>query len=77
MKMTLEYNMSDEFEREEARLALDAGKMKNAIDDYFNELRKIIKHNYENFSEIEVEMTEKLRDKFVEILKENDLMEIL
>ena len=69
MKATLEFNMPED--QVEFDFAIQGSKMYSALWDISQELRKIWK--YEELSEEEFKMVEKIRDKFYEILDENQI----
>lgn len=69
MKATIEYNLpEDEFE---FNCAVKSTKMYFALTEIKEELRAIWK--YEELKENQFEMVERLREKFFEILTENEI----
>ena len=69
MKATLKYNLPDEqFEFESAVKSM---KMFFALTEIKDELRAIWK--YEELKENQFEMVERIREKFFEILQENEI----
>lgn len=69
MKLKLEYNLpDDEFEFE---CAVKSTKMYFALTEIKDELRAIWK--YEELKENQFEMVERIREKFFEILTENEI----
>ena len=69
MKATLEFNLPDD--QHEFDLAVQGGKMYSALWDISQDLRKLWK--YEELSEEEWNMVERIRDKFYEILNEHQI----
>ena len=69
MKATLEFNMPED--QVEFDFAVHGGKMYSALWDISQELRAIWKH--EELSDEEFKMVERIRDKFHEILDENQI----
>ena len=69
MKATIEYNLpDDQFEIESA---VKSNKMFFALIEIKDELRSIWK--YEELKENQFEMVERIREKFFEILQENEI----
>jgi hypothetical protein len=69
MKATLKYNLpDDQFEFESA---VKSTKMFFALTEIKDELRRIWK--YEELKENQFEMVERIREKFFEILTENEI----
>ena len=69
MKATIEYNLpEDQFEFDNAVKSM---KMWHALNEIKDELRRIYK--YEDLKENEFEMVERIREKFFEILQENEI----
>lgn len=69
MKVKLEYNLpDDQFEFE---CAVKSTKMFFALTEIKDELRSIWK--YEELKENQFEMVERIREKFFEILNENEI----
>ena len=69
MKATLKYNLpEDEFE---FNCAVKSTKMYFALTEIKDELRAIWK--YEDLKENQFEMVERIREKFFEILNENEI----
>ena len=69
MKATIEYNLpDDQFEFESAVKSM---KMFFALTEIKDELRSIWK--YEELKENQFEMVERIREKFFEILQENEI----
>ena len=69
MKATIEYNLpDDQFEFDNA---VKSNKMWHALTEIKDELRRIWK--YEDLKENEFEMVERIREKFFEILQENEI----
>jgi hypothetical protein len=69
MKATLKYNLpDDQFEFESAVKSM---KMFFALTEIKDELRSIWK--YEELKENQFEMVERIREKFFEILQENEI----
>ena len=69
MKATLEFNLPDD--QHEFDMAVQGGKMYLALWDISKELRTLWK--YEELSEEEWNMVERIRDKFYEILDDNQI----
>ena len=69
MKAKLTFNLPDD--QHDFDLAVQSGKMYSALWDISQELRKLWK--YEELSEEEWNMVERIRDKFYEILDENQI----
>lgn len=69
MKATIEFNLPDD--QHEFDLAIQGGKMYSALWDISQDLRKLWK--YEELSEEEWKMVERIRDKFYEILGDNQI----
>ena len=69
MKATLEFNLPDD--QHEFDLAIQGSKMYSALWDISQELRRLWK--YEELSEEEWKMVERIRDKFYEILGDNQI----
>jgi hypothetical protein len=69
MKATLEYTLPDD--QHEWHNAVNANAMYLALWDISQELRTLWK--YEELSEEEWKMVERIRDKFYEILDENQI----
>jgi len=69
MKARLTFNLPDD--QHEFDLAVQSGKMYSALWDISQELRTLWK--YEELSEEEWKMVERIRDKFYEILDENQI----
>ena len=69
MKATLEFNLPDD--QHEFDLAIQSGKMYSALWDISQELRKLWK--YEELNDDEWKMVERIRDKFYEILGDNQI----
>ena len=69
MKAIIEYNLpEDQFEFDNAVKSM---KMWHALNEIKDELRRIYK--YEDLKENEFEMVERIREKFFEILQENEI----
>ena len=69
MKAIIEYNLpEDQFEFDNAVKSM---KMWHALNEVKDELRRIYK--YEDLKENEFEMVERIREKFFEILQENEI----
>lgn len=69
MKAIIEYNLpDDQFEFDNAVKSM---KMWHALNEIKDELRRIYK--YEELKENEFEMVERIREKFFEILQENEI----
>jgi nitroimidazol reductase NimA-like FMN-containing flavoprotein (pyridoxamine 5'-phosphate oxidase superfamily) len=69
MKATIEYNLpDDQFEFDNA---VKSNKMWHALTEIKDELRRIWK--YEDLKENQYEMVERIREKFFEILQENEI----
>ena len=69
MKATIEYNLpEDQFEFDNA---VKSNKMWHALTEIKDELRRIYK--YEDLKENEFEIVERIREKFFEILQENEI----
>jgi hypothetical protein len=69
MKAIIEYNLpDDQFEFDNA---VKSNKMWHALTEIKDELRRIYK--YEDLKENEFEMVERIREKFFEILQENEI----
>jgi len=69
MKATLKYNLpDDQFEFDSA---VKSNKMFFALTEIKDELRSIWK--YEELKENQFEMVERIREKFFEILQENEI----
>jgi hypothetical protein len=69
MKATIEYNLpDDQFEFDNA---VKSTKMFFALTEIKDELRAIWK--YEDLKENQFEMVERIREKFFEILQENEI----
>jgi hypothetical protein len=69
MKAIIEYNLpDDQFEFDNAVKSM---KMWHALNEIKDELRRIYK--YEDLKENEFEMVERIREKFFEILQENEI----
>lgn len=69
MKATIEYNLpDDQFEFDNA---VKSNKMFFALTEIKDELRAIWK--YEDLKENQFEMVERIREKFFEILQENEI----
>lgn len=69
MKATLEYNLPDD--QHEFDLAVQSGNMYSALWDISQELRTLWK--YEELSEEEWKIVERIRDKFYEILGDHQI----
>jgi hypothetical protein len=69
MKATLEFNLPDD--QHEFDLAIQGSKMYLALWDISQEIRTLWK--YEELSEEEWNMVERIRDKFYEILNDNHI----
>ena len=69
MKATLEFNLPGV--QHEFDLAVQGGKMYSALWDISQDLRTLWK--YEELSEEEWNMVERIRDKFYEILNEHQI----
>lgn len=69
MKARLTFNLPDD--QHEFDLAVQSGKMYSALWDISQELRTLWKH--EELSEEEWKMVERIRDKFYEILGDNQI----
>lgn len=69
MKATLEFNLPED--QHEFDLAIQGSKMYSALWDISQELRRLWK--YEELSEEEWKMVERIRDKFYEILGDNQI----
>ena len=69
MKAIIEYNLpEDQFEFDNA---VKSNKMWHALNEIKDELRRIYK--YEDLKENGFEMVERIREKFFEILQENEI----
>jgi hypothetical protein len=69
MKAIIEYNLpDDQFEFDNA---VKSNKMWHALTEIKDELRRIYK--YEELKENQFEMVERIREKFFEILQENEI----
>ena len=69
MKAIIEYNLpEDQFEFDNAVKSM---KMWHALNEVKDELRRIYK--YEDLKENEFEIVERIREKFFEILQENEI----
>ena len=69
MKATLEFNLPED--QADFDLAIQGGNMYSALWDISKELRTLYK--YEELDEKEWKMVERIRDKFYEILDENQI----
>ena len=69
MKARLTFNLPDD--QAEFDFAMQGSKMYSALWDISQELRKLWK--YEELSEEEFKIVERIRDKFYEILDENQI----
>ena len=69
MKATLEFNMPED--QVEFDFAMQGSKMYSALWDISQELRTLWK--YEELNEEEWKIVERIRDKFYEILDENQI----
>lgn len=69
MKAKLTFNLPED--QAEFDLAIQGGKMYSALWDISQELRAIWK--YEELSDEEFKMVERIRDKFYEILGDNQI----
>ena len=69
MKAKLTFNLPDD--QHEFDIAIQGSKMYSALWDISQELRTLWK--YEELSEEEWKMVERIRDKFYEILDENQI----
>jgi len=69
MKATLEFNLPED--QHEFDLAIQGSNMYSALWDISQELRKLWK--YEELSDEEWKMVERIRDKFYEILGDNQI----
>jgi hypothetical protein len=69
MKATLEYTLPDD--QAEFDFAVQGSKMYSALWDISQDLRKLWK--YEELSEEEWKMVERIRDKFYEILSDHNI----
>lgn len=69
MKATLEFNMPED--QVEFDFAIQGGKMYSALWDISQELRTLWK--YEELSDEEFKMVERIRDKFYEILNDSQI----
>ena len=69
MKATLEFNMPED--QVEFDFAVQGGKMYSALWDISQELRTLWK--YEELKQEEWDMVERIRNKFYEILDENQI----
>ena len=69
MKATLKFNLPED--QAEFDLAVQGSKMYSALWDISQELRAIWKH--EELSDEEFKMVERIRNKFFEILEDNQI----
>ena len=69
MKATLKFNLPED--QAEFDFAVQGGKMYSALWDISQELRAIWKH--EELSDEEFKMVERIRNKFFEILEDNQI----
>jgi hypothetical protein len=69
MKAKLTFNLPDD--QHDFDLAIQSGKMYSALWDISQELRKLWK--YEELNDDEWKMVERIRDKFYEILGDNQI----
>ena len=69
MKAKLTFNLPDD--QHDFDLAIQSGKMYSALWDISQELRKLWK--YEELNDDEWKMVERIRDKFYEILDDNQI----
>lgn len=69
MKAKLEFNLPDD--QHDFDLAIQGSKMYSALWDISQELRKLWK--YEELNDDEWKMVERIRDKFYEILDDNQI----
>ena len=69
MKAILEFNLPED--QHDFDFAVQGSKMYSALWDISQELRKLWK--YEELSDEEFKMVERIRDKFYEILDENQI----
>jgi hypothetical protein len=69
MKAVLKFNLPDE--QHDFDLAIQGGKMYSALWDISQELRTLWK--YEELNDDEFKIVEKIRDKFYEILGDNQI----
>ena len=69
MKATLEFNLPDD--QNEFDMAVQSGNMYAALWDISQDLRKLWK--YEELSEEEWKMVERIRDKFYETLSDHQI----
>lgn len=69
MKVTIEYNLPED--QAEFDFAVQGSKMYNALWEISQELRTLWK--YEELNDEEWKMVERIRDKFYEILDENQI----
>lgn len=72
MKAYLEFDMEDQFDREKLILAQKASDLNLALDEIYE---KIFRHyrKYEDLSEEQSKLLEKLSDQFFEILSSYDI----
>jgi hypothetical protein len=71
MKATIEFNLPED--EEQYQIANNAGKMYLALWDIKQLFRSTLKYNPTGLNEKELEQWEAMREKFFEILDNNDL----
>jgi molecular chaperone GrpE (heat shock protein) len=75
-KMILEFDLPDE--REEARLAANAGSLMCVLSELDNYLRAINKHGHEDFKDpSSCEAAQLIRDKLYELVQEYNVGELI
>ena len=69
MKATIEFNLPED--KYEYDLANKSSSLLSCLMEFEQEIRKIYK--YENLKENQLEIVEKIREKFYEILQDNEI----
>lgn len=73
MKYTIEF---DDDEKDDFEVYFNAYKYKHALDEIMELMRKITKYGDNDFKDKEHSTVEKLREKFIDIINQNDLLNL-
>lgn len=73
MKITIEYDFDTDGDEQEFKYAIKGKDYKDALDDIREHLRQELKYNSESYTEKQRETLEIVRDKFFEILEDNNV----
>lgn len=70
-KLTYHFNLPEE--REDMKIVLNAHEYRAALINFDEWMRSQLKHNTDNLSEEQIDILQKARDKFYEILGDEEI----